>query len=159
MKTKRCPRCKEDKPRTCFYSRKRSKDGLNCYCKECSKAIRTKFYRENKVKCNKWSADYRKQNKKKIDDGERKRKFGLELGEFDKTKDAQKGLCAICGLPESAKRKNKVKELAVDHNHTTKEIRGLLCHKCNIALGLLKVDIFGILPLQKAIKYLENGNG
>ncbi len=111
------------------------------------------------MKCNKWSADYRKQNKERLKDSERKRKFGLPLGAFDKTKDMQKGVCAVCGLPESAKRNGKIKELAVDHNHNTKEIRGLLCHRCNIALGLLNVDMFGILPLQMAIKYLEKRDG
>jgi len=44
--------------------------------------------------------------------------------------------CAICRKPESV----PGKELAIDHNHITGEVRGLLCHKCNVALGMLNED-------------------
>jgi hypothetical protein len=42
--------------------------------------------------------------------------------------------------------------LAVDHNHDTKQIRGLLCRNCNAGLGLLRerADV-----LQNAITYLQ----
>lgn len=39
-------------------------------------------------------------------------------------------VCEICGKPESLLRK-----LAVDHDHTTKKFRGLLCYKCNTGIG------------------------
>jgi len=67
----------------------------------------------------------------------------------------QKNLCAICGLPETDYQQYGVKNLAIDHNHRTKKVRGLLCSKCNRALGLLNVDNLGILNLQMAIKYLQ----
>jgi len=44
----------------------------------------------------------------------------------------QKGCCAICNRHES---QLKLK-LAVDHNHKTGIIRGLICHRCNIGLGI-----------------------
>jgi hypothetical protein len=47
---------------------------------------------------------------------------------------------------------HKVK-IVVDHCHTTGAIRGLLCHNCNRALGLLKDDINVI---KNAINYLES---
>ena len=46
---------------------------------------------------------------------------------------AQGGGCAICGGQQTTKGKN---ELSVDHCHTTGMVRGLLCNKCNQALGL-----------------------
>lgn len=51
----------------------------------------------------------------------------------------QGGVCAICGTKPSTKRR-----LAVDHDHQTGDIRGLLCHRCNQALGLMgdKPDLF-----------------
>lgn len=49
----------------------------------------------------------------------------------------QKGLCAICLGNETSKdwQTNKFRALAVDHEHTTGKIRGLLCSSCNKALG------------------------
>ena len=45
--------------------------------------------------------------------------------------------------------------LVVDHKHSTGEVRGLLCHNCNRALGLLKDDP---KVLQKAMNYLVKCN-
>jgi hypothetical protein len=59
----------------------------------------------------------------------------------------QKGVCAIC------KKINKNgRALAIDHCHKTGKVRGLLCGKCNIGIGLLDDDI---KLLQKATKYLK----
>jgi hypothetical protein len=44
-------------------------------------------------------------------------------------------VCAICKRPCSTGR-----SLAVDHNHETGEVRGLLCKACNQALGLFEDD-------------------
>lgn len=54
----------------------------------------------------------------------------------------QKGACAIC---------KQTKKLVVDHNHTTKQIRGLLCSTCNLGLGMFQdnMDL-----LESAIRYL-----
>lgn len=43
-------------------------------------------------------------------------------------------------------------KLNVDHDHKTRNVRGLLCHNCNRALGLLKDNINS---LKSAISYLE----
>lgn len=58
------------------------------------------------------------------------------------------GRCEICGIHESSV---KIR-LAIDHNHKTGEIRGLLCSYCNRGIGWLKDDI---QVLKKAIKYLQ----
>lgn len=57
-------------------------------------------------------------------------KFGLSVEEYNEMKESQLGVCAICNRPEVTGR-----ELSVDHNHTTGQIRGLLCYKCNTMLG------------------------
>lgn len=62
-----------------------------------------------------------------------KKRFGLTLEDYAKMLEAQNGVCAICKTPPASNRR-----LAVDHCHTTRRIRQLLCTKCNTALGLLK---------------------
>ena len=58
---------------------------------------------------------------------------------------AQDGKCAICRQP-------CIKALSVDHCHKTGRIRGLLCMRCNMALGLFKDDT---AMMKRAIDYLE----
>ncbi len=66
--------------------------------------------------------------------------------------DAQNGLCAICNQPETAFMKNKIMYLAVDHDHKTGKIRGLLCSNCNNGLGRFYDNVE---LLQNAIGYIE----
>jgi hypothetical protein len=56
--------------------------------------------------------------------------------------------CEICGIKEEA----SGKMFALDHDHATGQVRGLLCFHCNIGIGHLKDDI---KLLQKAIEYLQ----
>lgn len=53
------------------------------------------------------------------------RAYGLSAGEYAARLDAQQGRCAICG------NRPRNRRLAVDHNHETGEVRGLLCYQCN----------------------------
>ena len=79
----------------------------------------------------------------------RKRLYGITHENYEQLLENQNGVCAICG-------ENRSKHaLGVDHNHTTKSIRGLLCKKCNIALGYMEDNIGW---LQKMISYLELHN-
>jgi hypothetical protein len=48
---------------------------------------------------------------------------------------------------------NREKRLAVDHDHATSKIRGLLCSVCNIGIGKLGDSIAG---LQRSLDYLTN---
>jgi hypothetical protein len=58
-------------------------------------------------------------------------RFGMTLVDYDARFQQQQGKCAIC---------LQSKALAVDHDHATSEIRGLLCRQCNTALGLIRDD-------------------
>lgn len=86
-----------------------------------------------------------------------KSKYGIEKEEYLGKLIRQGARCKICLEPETDKdkRSGKIKSLAVDHNHTTGQIRDLLCRKCNIALGLLMEDPKRI---QNMLNYLNEHN-
>jgi hypothetical protein len=65
----------------------------------------------------------------------------------------QKGKCAICeGQP-------RARRLAVDHCHVTGRIRGLLCMRCNVALGLMGDDLKGLRRFEKyLIRFRKRGD-
>jgi hypothetical protein len=57
------------------------------------------------------------------------------------------GRCEICGAEQGPKRK-----LAIDHDHETGHVRGLLCRQCNLGLGAFDDRI---LLLISAVEYLQ----
>lgn len=50
---------------------------------------------------------------------------------------SQQGKCGICQIPMAPKGRTK-DSVAVDHNHSTGEVRGLLCRGCNSGIGSLR---------------------
>lgn len=82
-----------------------------------------------------------------------RRTYNITLEEYLELAEKQKFVCAICGEENFAMGSNHSGCLVVDHNHETGEIRGLLCHNCNRALGLLQDDSSLIL---KAFHYLQS---
>ena len=84
----------------------------------------------------------------------RKMKFGITADQYLAMHQAQNGLCAICGQPETVTTKfGAVKTLAVDHDHGGGKVRALLCGSCNTGIGLLRDD-----PerLRAAANYIES---
>jgi len=75
-----------------------------------------------------------------------KKKFGMTLEEYNLMLEQQHGVCKICGGTKT----NGV-HLAVDHDHATGKVRGLLCSGCNTGLGGFRDDPRNLL---KASLYL-----
>jgi hypothetical protein len=59
--------------------------------------------------------------------------------------------CAICGCKCST-----YSRLSVDHCHTTGKVRGLLCQKCNSAIGYMEDNTDRLLS---AVNYLRKAEG
>ena len=72
--------------------------------------------------------------------------YGIPAEAYWTLYEAQGGVCFIC-----RRATGKTKRLAVDHDHTTGEVRGLLCGPCNQMLGRL-----GVHELLNALDYLHN---
>lgn len=123
-----CSKCQKVKPLTEFYPKQRisvypsSSAGYSSSCKDCVKGKQI---------------DYRKrltpEQRKAID---LRCFYGIDIPQYNRLFEQQSGRCGICKAHQSELKK----ALAVDHNHKTGLIRGLLCHKCNLAIGLLRVD-------------------
>ena len=73
---------------------------------------------------------------------------GFTQEEYDAKLEEQGHRCAICKTTDSGPM-----AFHADHNHATGQKRGVLCHKCNTGLGLLKDDIN---ILCSAIEYLNH---
>lgn len=73
-----------------------------------------------------------------------KKLYGISLKEYNTILEKQNGVCAICKEEEKIihpkHNTNGYQPLAVDHCHATGQIRGLLCSKCNRAIGLMNND-------------------
>jgi len=79
------------------------------------------------------------------------KKYGTTPERYDAQLNAQGGVCAIC------RREDEVgKRLAVDHDHSDGRIRGLLCGRCNQAIGLLRDD--PVIAARTA-EYLSESSG
>jgi len=74
------------------------------------------------------------------------KKLGITMADYYHMMEEQKGCCKICGKPQTGRK------LYIDHCHTTLKVRGLLCVKCNAALGMVNDDI---RILWKCIRYLH----
>lgn len=82
-------------------------------------------------------------------------KYGMTLEDFEGYWFAQAGRCFICRCHMRRPEKKQGQDLdvvAVDHDHVTGKVRGLLCNKCNKGLGFFNDD-----PelMKKALAYLE----
>ena len=66
-----------------------------------------------------------------------KRLYGISVEEYLDLAEKQNFVCALCGKPNFAMRNVHSGCLVVDNDHKTGKVRGLLCHNCNRALGLL----------------------
>jgi site-specific DNA-adenine methylase len=106
---------------------------------EIIKNYNKKYYEKNKEKFNK--------EKKKVQ--RRLRIYKLTSKEFSKYLNTQKNKCGICRTVFSDK---KPYIASVDHNHHTGKIRGLLCGRCNSAIGLFKEDL---IILKNSLEWLS----
>lgn len=134
--------------------------GVNPYvrdCRTCGQTLplgrfpRTRGNRRG-TRCRDCESAYRKRRTRKQRTAERDRKlrrrYGITSTDYTAMARAQRWRCAICARPPYP----TGSRLVVDHCHRTQRVRGLLCHTCNAALGLM-----GDHPerLERAAQYLR----
>jgi len=110
---------------------------------------RKNYYKNNKNHINAKSKAWHEANKDRVKHLNLVRDFDITFEDYNKLLEKQNESCAICHRHQT----EFDRALAVDHNHETGKVRGLLCLSCNNGLGRFKdnKDL-----LSEAIKYLNN---
>ena len=166
--SKECSKCEVVKSANCFDRDKSKSDGRYSSCKACNKEAQKSYSRDpqNMGRKKQYDVEYRKRpevrKRKKAKSyllKERNwsliRNYGITLAKYNQMLSKQGGVCAICRKPEIKANQYKICCLAVDHDHETGKVRGLLCCRCNLKLGILTDTKF----VAKANKYLAGKSG
>ena len=166
--SKPCSRCGKKKKLHEFGAHHKGKYGRQSACLMCE-ATRNRAYHKShpevvqqKVKrANKRSKERLKNDpaykarrariQRKVD---LKRRFNLTHDDYLAMQEAQNGVCAICGNPETMHNQYGIVPLAIDHDHKTGEVRGLLCSRCNRYLSIVEDGRYGF-TIDAALAYLE----
>ena len=158
METKICSKCGEEKPINQFQFSRPNVRRPNC--KKCQNEYNRKYrknnpdivekinkkhkiylkeYRKaNRVKRNEYLKEWYRKNPDKKRSQKYRRRYGIDVEDYNKMLAEQDNVCAICGNTDLGRK--MAKYFVIDHCHKTGEIRGLLCHKCNMILGLCNDD-------------------
>lgn len=107
---KPCSRCGETKPVDEYPAAPGTADGLRAHCRVCERLAQRAY----SLRAN----------------------YGITVDEYEQMLARQNGQCAICGTTECGTGKS----FAVDHDHTSGAVRGLLCGSCNLGIGQLGDD-------------------
>jgi Autographiviridae endonuclease VII len=144
---KRCKKCGIEKPLSEFYREQGCRDGYRPECKTCNLAAKKAWYERNRereiARVQAWqranperhAATQKKVRERRRDvnrDAYLRRTFGIGSPEYEAMLEDQGGRCRICGRPP-----REGSSLHVDHDAKTGRVRGLLCFRCNAALGQL----------------------
>ncbi|KKM14069.1 hypothetical protein LCGC14_1709810 [marine sediment metagenome] len=124
---KQCTHCKRTQRGTEFTRDRGRPDGLTAWCRECRLEVKRRY-------------NLRKRTAAR----------GITVEVYERMVEAQGGLCLICG------KGGHNGSLAIDHDHKTGEVRGLLCNSCNFGIGNFK-DSPKLMA--KGAEYLEGARG
>lgn len=153
--TKLCPNCKEDLPASAFNKSNR-RDGYQTYCRACHNKMQREKYNSDpmaKVKRQLRAGRRKERNPEADRRAELQRLYGITLEKYVEMFVAQGEVCAIC--KEKCQTK---KSLSVDHDHQTGIVRGLLCNRCNRALGMFKDNKILLIRAAQYLNGIKNDN-
>ena len=146
---KKCSICGQIKEDSCFAFQNKKEGKLVSACKDCYNKKQREFrknnpdiakkrdreaYQRQKKHRVEYARKYRKENPEKTMNTNLKMKYGITREEYFDILNKQGNKCAICGKPQEEHSRN----FALDHNHTTNKVRGIVCDGCNYGIGFLE---------------------
>jgi hypothetical protein len=150
MMDKKCGDCCSVLPLDEFSLDHRNRDGRGPYCRSCQNKRQNTRRRQSSpedLEAKKryeraWHHSTKERRARSIKSNRLKTRYGITLEDYERMLNEQRERCAIC---------EEEKELVVDHDHATGEVRGLLCRSCNFQLGIVEQAEW----LAKAFRYLK----
>lgn len=130
-----CRGCNQTLPIDSFSIRTERKNGRRPRCKGCE----SRTYKE-----------YSDKNLGRSRKSNLQSKYRITENNYLAILSAQGGKCGLCENTESGRKDSPW--LYVDHNHATGVVRGLLCHNCNIAVGMIEKNNINLKLIQNWIK-------
>lgn len=127
---KECVKCREMLPWDAFNRASQSTDGRQAMCRLCARSANGSWYDANRAKAREDAKRWNRENPEAAKTHHYKSRYGITNEEYERLREGQNSLCAICEKPQREGR-----PLYVDHDHYSGEVRGLLCHGCNTGLG------------------------
>ena len=144
----------QQKPALCHPERKHYATGKcrPCYAKswltpEYQQRWRAANPEKNRAYVLKWKTHHLEKAHAIERDCRLRREYGITTAQYELMLASQGGVCALCHeLPKN-------RRLSVDHNHTTNQVRALLCWFCNYLVGILETAPD---QLERAAEYIRN---
>ena len=116
----------------------------------CRVCYNKQWFQKNHTVHSQRNRRYAKEHPDKFAGYTRKFKYKMTPAIYKDIWDSQNGLCEICKQPETGRG-----GLRVDHDHSTGDLRALLCMRCNAGIGLFRESLE---LLKLAVRYLELHN-
>ena len=127
--------------------------GVTCSADGCERPAKCRGMCDMHYRKQKWADGHR--NNGDTPEAQRnsrlKYRYGITAADYDRMYAEQCGKCAICGSGRERQPAHWKDKLAVDHDHDTGKVRGLLCNDCNAGIGHLGTESVALA----AAKYLR----
>jgi hypothetical protein len=149
LNTRVCKTCGKEKPLIQFHKHRGCKDGRDPNCSTCRSFDINLWRKEHPETIRRTKHEYYERNKDRIiaksrrqygltkpnvRNNQLKSRYGVTLEFYQELLASQGNKCAICGAEEPEGRGG----FHLDHDHATGKVRGILCHRCNSALGMAR---------------------
>lgn len=148
-KVRKCKKCSEEKPLELFRKNKSCAEGRTYECLVCTREYKRNLEASNKEHFKKYKKKYRTQGSRRAECI--KKDYGISYDEYVDIYNRDLGKCRICSKTLAIEKTENLETASIDHCHKSGRIRGILCGKCNIGIGMFDENLDLLL---KARDYL-----